>query len=105
MLGEYQERFNALRKRLFDAIAIELKADDGYCKSYEGSLEWIIEYPNYFEDCLAIREPLYTLKLHCYVGVLLMWPIFLLVVIVALPVCATIRIMEKIAEGENEKRK
>ena len=67
MLGEYQERFNALRKRLFDAIAIELKADDGYCKSYEGSLEWIIEYPNYFEDCLAIREPLYTLKLHCYV--------------------------------------
>ncbi len=61
------ERFTALRKKVMSAIEEQLKIDDG-CKSYEGTFEWTVEYPNYFEDPDATLPPsFYSLTLHCYV--------------------------------------
>jgi hypothetical protein len=60
-------RFDALRKRVMNAIAEELKKD-GHCKSYEGTFEWTTCYPNYFEDPEGKAAPdFYVLRLHCYV--------------------------------------
>ena len=60
-------RFIALRCRLFKLIHKELERDP-YCKSYEGCLEVLAEYPNYFEDEEAESGPtFYCITLHCYV--------------------------------------
>lgn len=60
-------RFLQLRKRVFDLIANELSIDP-YCKSYEGAIEVLCEYPDYFDDEQAIMGAnYYLIKLHCYV--------------------------------------
>ena len=61
------ERFKTLRKKVMDAIEVELREDNG-CKSYEGTFELIVGYPNYFEDEDATQGPdSYCIRLHCYV--------------------------------------
>lgn len=61
------ERFRKLRGKLFSMIEKQLE-DDPCCKSYEGALEVMCEYPNYFEDKNAESLPLvYRITLHCYV--------------------------------------
>lgn len=41
---------------------------DPYCKSYEGCLEVMCEYPDYFDDEEATSGPsYYCIRLHCYV--------------------------------------
>ena len=61
------ERFNSLRKRVFKLIADEL-AEDPYCKSYEGAIEIVTSYPDYFEDETADKGIDYCkITLHCYV--------------------------------------
>ena len=66
-MSKESARFAALRKKLFGMIKAELEIDP-YCKSYEGCLEVICEYPNYFEDEEATIGPVYyCIKLHCYV--------------------------------------
>lgn len=40
-----------------------------------------------------------------FVNIMLMWPMFLVLVLVSLPVCGVIHIMEKIAEGNDGKSK
>lgn len=60
-------RFDALRKLVAEAIRKELEIDF-HCKSYEGTFEWTVCYPNYFEDNDGTAEPnYYILTLHCYV--------------------------------------
>ena len=60
-------RFHALRKKVMCAIARQLE-EDSCCKSYEGTFELIIGYPNYFEDETAEAGPdSYCVRLHCYV--------------------------------------
>ena len=60
-------RLLALRKKLFEMIKAELEIDP-YCKSYEGTLEVICEYPDYFDDEEATSGPsYYCIRLHCYV--------------------------------------
>lgn len=62
-----KQRFIALRCRLFRMIRQELERN-GHCKSYEGCLEVMTEYPNYFEDVDAEMGPCYVkITLHCYV--------------------------------------
>lgn len=57
-------RFNALRKLVMDAI--EEVADCGG-KSYEGTFEWTVCYPDYWQDPEAKQGPdCYVLTLHCY---------------------------------------
>ena len=60
------KRFMELRKKVMKAIS-EIDLDCG-CKSYEGTFEWTVCYPNYFEDetgdCGACA---FVLTLHCYV--------------------------------------
>lgn len=64
--AEY-ERFVALRKKVMAAIKRELEIDCS-CKSYEGTFEWKICYPDYFEDEEGVLAPdHYVLTLHCYV--------------------------------------
>ena len=61
------ERFKALRKKVMDAIREEFE-EDGYGKSYEGTFELIVGYPNYYEDEEATQGPnSYCVRLHCYV--------------------------------------
>ena len=61
------DRFNSLRKRVFAMIEKEL-AIDCECKSYEGAIEVIAEYPNYFDDRNAEQKShWYCIVLHCYV--------------------------------------
>lgn len=62
------ERFKALRKKVMDAVRWELTQNDGYGKSYEGTFELIVGYPNYYEDEEATQGPdSYCIRLHCYV--------------------------------------
>ena len=56
------ERF-ALRKRVFAMIEKEL-AEDSYCKSYEGAIDVMLSYPNYFEES---DTPSVDITLHCYI--------------------------------------
>ena len=64
---EGKDRFLALRKRVFALIKRELE-EDSYCKSYEGAIELMCEYPDYFEDERAEAAPnYYRVTLHCYV--------------------------------------
>lgn len=62
-----RQRFNRLRKLVARGIEEALKVD-GCCKSYEGTWEMTISYPNYFEDETATAKPdFYRIALHCYV--------------------------------------
>lgn len=62
-----KERFRNLRQQVMQAIAKALEEDD-YHKSYEGCFEWIVEYPNFFEDETGTAYPTwYCLRLYCYV--------------------------------------
>jgi hypothetical protein len=66
-MANEKERFLTLRKKLFEAIGIELAEDNG-CKSYEGALEVTLCFPNYFEDEYCDEGViLYVIELHCYV--------------------------------------
>lgn len=69
-MSKIMEEFLELRKRLFKAID-EYFSDpdgDGACKSYEGTFEIEVGYPDYFEDENASKGPdFYMIKLHCYV--------------------------------------
>ena len=47
-MNKAHKRFLALRRRVMAAIKKALEIDPG-CKSYEGAMELLIEYPNYFE--------------------------------------------------------
>ena len=59
-----QERFMALRQRLFKMIEKAVK-EYSHHKSYEGALEVAVCYPNYFEDS---DSPEYVcIRLDCYV--------------------------------------
>ncbi len=62
-----QTEFDRLRRKVADAIAEYLKADYGH-KSYEGTWELLIAYPDYFQDSTGTAAPeMYQLTLHCYV--------------------------------------
>ena len=62
-----KERFLTLRRKLFEAIRKELEIDCG-CKSYEGTLEVTLCFPNYFEDEYCDEGvTYYVIELHCYV--------------------------------------
>ena len=59
------ERFRILRKNVMEAVKYRL--DDGF-KSYEGTFEVVVCYPNYFEDESGEQSPCYyKITLHCYV--------------------------------------
>lgn len=61
-------RFDRLRERTANAIAYELQQNDGACKSYEGTWEVLISFPDYFSDNTASSPPDFTeIRLHCYV--------------------------------------
>ena len=60
-------RFLAIRSRLFNLIQRSLE-EDPFGKSYDGCLEVMAEYPNYYEDEYAESGPTYyCITLHCYV--------------------------------------
>jgi len=61
------KEFYHIREATFKAIHEELM-EDNFCKSYEGTFELTICWPDYFEDDTATAEPeYYKLTLHCYV--------------------------------------
>ena len=56
-----------LRKRLFAAIGRALKEDPA-CKHYEGTIDHLVQYQDYFEDTNASSGSSYhELTVHCYV--------------------------------------
>lgn len=61
-------RFLALRRKVMAGVKKAL-AIDCSCKSYEGFMELVIEFPDYFEmDRSEENAPnRYIIKLHCYV--------------------------------------
>lgn len=60
-------RFDKLRQRLMKAIQYELE-QDGYCKSYEGTFEVVMSFPDYFADPTGEKQPDFVaIRLHCYV--------------------------------------
>ena len=62
-----KERFDSLRQKVAGMIRKELELGDCH-KSYEGTWEVAVEYPDYFEDDTGTAPPRwYCLKLHCYV--------------------------------------
>lgn len=61
------ERFDRLRQRTMQAIAYELSLD-GRCKSYEGTFEVTMSFPEYFQDETGTKPPDFvSITLHCYV--------------------------------------
>ena len=65
---EYK-RFLALRRRVIQAIRRELE-QYSYCKSYEGTFEILVSYPDYFdwEDDNNPDQPnFFLIRMHCYV--------------------------------------
>ena len=62
------KRFLALRRKVMAGIKKAL-AIDCSCKSYEGLMELVIEFPDYFEmDRSEDDAPnWYVIRLHCYV--------------------------------------
>lgn len=62
------DKFLKLRRYVLDALG---KMDMEYCKSYEGSFELLINYPNYFDencgDTPTDNPDCVTINLHCYV--------------------------------------
>jgi hypothetical protein len=65
--SEQIERLTRLRQRTYDVIEKYL-AEDGHCKSYEGTWELTACWPNYFDaKHVAAPEPTgWVLTLHCY---------------------------------------
>ena len=61
-------RFLALRRKVMAGIKNAL-AIDCYCKSYEGFMELVIEFPDYFEleNSEEDAPNQYVIRLHCYV--------------------------------------
>ena len=59
------ERFYALRTRLFELI---MAVDEGYHKSYEGTLEVTVRFQNIYEAEQGAASPPYDflLAVHCY---------------------------------------
>ena len=53
--GSFQ-RFENLRAKVFGAIAAQL-AIDPHCKSYEGTFEVVMGWPDYFEDEQMKAQP------------------------------------------------
>ena len=67
MTKEERALFSELRETVADMIHHELE-EDNCCKSYEGTWELLISFPNYFEDKTATAKPdYYQITLHCYV--------------------------------------
>lgn len=67
MKKETFERFCNLRKRVAKAIHEELIEAPCH-KSYEGTWEITVGYPDYFDDDTATAGPdFYRIVLHCYV--------------------------------------
>ena len=62
------KRFYKLRQRLFKMIKAAIEEDPCH-KHYEGAIEIIQEFPNYFEDNGAMPCSV-EIKVHCYV----VWP-------------------------------
>lgn len=61
-----KEHFNQCRERLW-ALLHDVDFSDG-CKSYEGLIEVIQTFPEYFSSPDKLPEPESTIiKLHCYV--------------------------------------
>lgn len=66
-MTEIKQRFQRLRQLVMLAIKARL-VEDPYCKSYEGTFEWLVSFPSYFEDGEGTKGPdSYCLLLHCYV--------------------------------------
>lgn len=66
-MDELKQRFQRLRKLVMLAIKAKLD-EDPYCKSYEGTFEWCVSFPSYFEDEEGTQEADFCiLRLHCYV--------------------------------------
>ena len=65
-MNKAHKRFLALRRRVMAAIKKALEIDS-YCKSYEGCMELLIEYPNYFElnESEEDTPNWYVIRLHC----------------------------------------
>ena len=62
------ERFDRLRQRVMRAVEYELELNDGYCKSYEGTFEVTMSFPEYFQDETGTKPPDFvSITLHCYV--------------------------------------
>lgn len=62
-------RFLALRRTIMDMIRASLELDS-HCKYYEGTVELLIGYPDYFEfaENGGLDEPdMFIIRLHCYV--------------------------------------
>lgn len=57
------ERFYGLRQRVFDLIK---KIDDGYHKSYEGSVDVRICFDNIYESEDVHTTSFFEIELHCY---------------------------------------
>lgn len=59
--------FSYLRKLVWDYIEEYLKDDCGH-KSYEGTWELTVSYPDYFHAESYLDHPeVYVVQLHCYV--------------------------------------
>lgn len=66
-MEEIKQRFQRLRQLVMLAIKARL-SEDPCCKSYEGTFEWLVSFPSYFEDGEGTKDPdSYCLLLHCYV--------------------------------------
>ncbi len=67
-MDEAYKRFLALRRKVMVGIKKAL-AIDSTCKSYEGFMELVIEFPDYFEMDRSVEDApnWYVIKLHCYV--------------------------------------
>lgn len=67
MTKQEMSRFAAMRKKVANYITEYLKEDCGH-KSYEGTWELLVSFPNYFEDETATAVPdFYQITLHCYI--------------------------------------
>lgn len=67
MTKKESQLFSQLRMQVAGYICEYLKDDCGH-KSYEGTWEVLISYPNYFDDDTATAPPdFYRVTLHCYV--------------------------------------
>lgn len=64
---KYLKRFAALREKTNHAIKMALSVDS-HCKSYEGSWELNLCFPDYFQDEDGKAPPDFVeIMLHCYV--------------------------------------
>ena len=59
-------RFLALRRRVMQAIRRALE-EDSCCKSYEGTFELFVGYPDYFDGEHTDEPDFFKIVLHCYV--------------------------------------